>query len=490
MNPSTRTRAAEPPAPVRSLWHRARIPLLIFVISLGAYLGTAAGRLRKQSDEPHYVWLAQTLLEGRLSLSRPPPSENDWALVTELTLRDGRKLRGTFLQTGGTGWFKTTTGKRLVITEDMVARRDYVRYVSFPWFPAILMLPFVAIWKLRFNDVIFTCVLAAFNPVLVWAVLQRLRAFHLSQRSTVENLWLVALFAFGTVHFFASVMGQVWYTAHVVGVALSALYLLAALEGRHPVLAGLCLGLGFITRTPLPFLFPLVVGEILRRNLMPLALSSPDPCHRPELIPWLRSLWPKVNWRPALKQLTLAALPAVAIAGLALFANYLRFDNPFEFGHYYLNVVHAERIQRWGLFNYHFLPRNLAVMLTLLPRIQVHPPYLQIPWHGLGIFFTTPIFVYLIWPRRRSPVQPWLYLSCLLPIVAHLLYQNSGWVQFGYRFSLDYTVLLIALLAIGGYRLGWFSRGLIVLSIAINTFGAVTFNRFMQFYWDGMFPIP
>ncbi len=263
MSLSTQSRAADPPAPVRSLWQRARIPLLIFIISLGAYLGTAAGRLRKQSDEPHYVWLAQTLLEGRLSLSRPPPSENDWALVTELTLRDGRKLRGTFLQTGGTGWFKTTTGKRLVITargvkhgrlvctttgkrlvitEDMVARRDYVRYVSFPWFPAILMLPFVAIWKLRFNDVIFTCVLAAFNPVLVWAVLQRLRALHLSQRSTVENLWLVALFAFGTVHFFSSVMGQVWYTAHVVGVALSALYVLAALEGRHPVLAGLCLG--------------------------------------------------------------------------------------------------------------------------------------------------------------------------------------------------------------------------------------------------------
>ena len=53
---------------IRDHWRRARIPLLIFIISRGAYLGTAANRLKKQSEEPHYVWLAQTLLEGRLKL--------------------------------------------------------------------------------------------------------------------------------------------------------------------------------------------------------------------------------------------------------------------------------------------------------------------------------------------------------------------------------------------------------------------------------------
>jgi hypothetical protein len=113
----------------------------------------------------------------------------------------------------------------------------------------------------------------------------------------------------------------------------------------------------------------------------------------------------------------------------------------------------------------------------------------QISWHGLGIFFTTPLFLYLLWPRRRSPIQPWLYLSILLPMILHLLYQNSGWVQFGYRFSLDYIVLLLALLAIGGYRMGILFKTLIIVSIAINTFGAITFNRYWQFYWDGIFPV-
>ena len=41
----------------------------------------------------------------------------------------------------------------------------------------------------------------------------------------------------------------------------------------------------------------------------------------------------------------------------------------------------------------------------------------------------------------------------------------------------------------GGYRFGWRAKALIVLSIGINTFGAITFNRYWQFYWDGIFPI-
>jgi len=63
-----------------------------------------------------------------------------------------------------------------------------------------------------------------------------------------------------------------------------------------------------------------------------------------------------------------------------------------------------------------------------------------------------------------------------------LLYQNSGWLQFGYRFALDYMVLLVLLLAIGGRPLGRVGKTLIAIGIAINLFGAVTFARHNQFY--------
>ena len=60
-------------------------------------------------------------------------------------------------------------------------------------------------------------------------------------------------------------------------------------------------------------------------------------------------------------------------AALALAAyNYARFQNPFEFGHQFLHVQWQERMFRFGLFNYHFLSRNLAAALVLLPRIMTH----------------------------------------------------------------------------------------------------------------------
>jgi hypothetical protein len=475
-----------------SLIRRLRIPVAIYLVTLGGYLAASGKRLEKPSTDNHYVYLAHNLLNGQLSLQGSPPHQNDWALVTELTLTDGRKVRGTFLKTGGTGWFKTTRGERILIENDRIRHRRYVYYVSFPWFPALLMLPFVAIWGMKFNDVIFNICVGALNPVLVFFVLRRLVAMRLSPRPVSEDLWLVGCFAFGTVHFYSSVIGQVWYTAHVVGVTMTCLYVLAALEGRHPLLAGLCLGLGFVSRTPIPFTFPLLLGEILRRNLAPAAAEGPtkhDPCHRPPLVAWIRSTLPRVRWRPVLGKGALASIPALLVAGVAFVLNYLRFDRPLEFGHYYLNVRWTERIQRWGLFNYHFLARNLAVMFTLLPRIMTKRPYVKISWHGLSLFFTTPIFAYLIWPQRRSPIQPWLYLSVLLPMILHLFYQNSGWVQFGYRFSLDYTIMLMALWAVGGYRLGLLAKLLILWGVGVNTFGAVTFGRYWNFYWDGMFPV-
>ena len=51
------------------------------------------------------------------------------------------------------------------------------------------------------------------------------------------------------------------------------------------------------------------------------------------------------------------------ILAVLLVHNYLRFDHFAEFGHKYLNIGWQDRIQRWGLVNYHFLSRNLTCAL-------------------------------------------------------------------------------------------------------------------------------
>jgi hypothetical protein len=75
-----------------------------------------------------------------------------------------------------------------------------------------------------------------------------------------------------------------------------------------------------------------------------------------------------------------------------------------------------------------------------------------------------------------------LALSAGLVAFANLLYQNSGWIQFGYRFSLDYAVLLFVLLALGGRKFGKRFVALMIVAIAINLFGAITFDRAHRFY--------
>jgi hypothetical protein len=67
-----------------------------------------------------------------------------------------------------------------------------------------------------------------------------------------------------------------------------------------------------------------------------------------------------------------------------------------------------------------------------------------------------------------------------------LCYQNSGWVQFGYRFALDYFPLLIVLLALGGRRFGVGFTACAVLAFALNAFGALTFDRTPAVYDDDL----
>ena len=71
----------------------------------------------------------------------------------------------------------------------------------------------------------------------------------------------------------------------------------------------------------------------------------------------------------------------------------------------------------------------------------------MISGHGLALWFTTPIYLWLVRPKKVDFLWGAAALAALGPCVMNLLYQNSGWFQFGYRFSNDYAVFLFVLLA-------------------------------------------
>ena len=446
-------------------------PFAIFVVSLVGLAAFSNKRAQEPSGDNHFVYQADAFLKGQLELPERPPHDNDWASWIEFELRSGQVVRGVWYNRAEDK-FVTLSGELLILdrSERVGAHQTTHYFVSFPPGPALLMAPFVAIWGFDFNDVMFTLFFGALNLALLYILLRRLSRGGRSSRSPSDNVWLVFVMGFSTVYLSSAILGQVWFTALIVGVTFTLLYLLFSIDGRRPLLAGLFLACAFATRTPLlftAFIFPAFVlfpGGRLRRT----------------------------EWGRAILRLALFfSIPLVVGCGL-LYMNYLRFEDPTEFGHRYLATGQLDRIRDYGLFNYHFLARNISAALTLLPRFQPSAPYVLVSKHGMSLFLTTPVFFYLFRPRPRTFRQDvfWhrvCWAAVLVIAIPHFFYQNTGWEQFGYRFSLDYTPYLIVLLAIGRYPFTWAFKLLTIFGFAVNAFGAITFKRMPRFYTDWFF---
>jgi hypothetical protein len=427
-----------------------RRAFLAFGVALVAFAATAGTRLLHQSSDPHFVLQADAWLHGRLSIDDWPVGPEDPSQVDEVRLDDGSITRGRPINTRGS--FRTFAGEEFPQTRIQAVVKS-VHYVSSPPFPALLFLPQVLFEGRLANDVVPTVLLAALAPAFLLVLFDRLRQVGLLRRPPNDDLWFAALLAFGTVFYVSAVQGRVWFTAHVVAVDLTILYAFASIEARHPVLAGVFLGLAFATRTPMLFAFPLFLLEALRVERERLG-----------------------------SRLFYFAAPVVLV-GLVLAAlNVARFGEPAEFGHSYLVVRQQMQIERYGLFSLHYLSRNLAVALALLPELRFEPPWISLSGHGMAIWVTTPAVLLLLQPAERGVLHRPLYLTVALVAACSLLYQNSGWLQFGYRFSLDYMVFLVMLLALSGRELTRLLQAAIVVGIVVNFFGAVTFGRLPAIY--------
>lgn len=421
---------------VPSSERRWALPLLIFLLCAGVYCATAGARLTRPSPNNHYVHLANAWLHGRLHLGPDAPGTNDWACFDTADRGPCPVGRYTFSETDA---------------------ERYRWYVSFPPLPAALLVPVVAAFGINTLDALIWTLLAGLAPMLLFLVLRSLRERGRSGRSLRDDLLLTALFAFGSVYYFVAVQGSVWFAAHVVASIFVLVYLWAVLGLRRPGLAGLALGLAFLCRPATLLLGALFLVDVVgarRREGRPVL---------PALIPFAFAV----------------SVPIL----VAMWHNAVRFDDAFEFGHRFLQVRWRSRIETWGLFSTHYLPRNLTVFFLSLPWLIEQSPFIRISRHGLALWFTTPN-LFWAWPKTVDTTIVGLGVSVVITAACTLLYQNTGWVQFGYRFSLDYLPLLFVLVALSGRRFGRAFWACAAFSIAVNTFGAVTFDREHRFYDD------
>jgi hypothetical protein len=87
-------------------------------------------------------------------------------------------------------------------------------------------------------------------------------------------------------------------------------------------------------------------------------------------------------------------------------------------------------------------------MLLRAPELIARPPFVKpSPW-GMSLLLTSPVILRLLFPaRERAGWGSWaaLVVSLALPMT---LFFSTGWVQFGYRYSLDWWPFALVLLAV------------------------------------------
>ncbi|WP_043709006.1 hypothetical protein [Corallococcus macrosporus] len=449
--PAPESAASAPGAPVSGglplnaarVWLSAyRVEVGLFLVAFVVLASFSSQRFLRQSAAPHFVYQAQAWLEGRLDVDpRVLPNMEDWACVRVV---EGDKVRCAGRPLPTDRW-----------------------YVSFPSFPAVAMLPFVALHGYQFNDTSFGVIVGALAVALFYSLLRFLAKEGETARNRNENVALALILAFGTLFFYCAIRGEVWFSAEVMGVALTCLYVRNAVRAQRPLLAGLFFSMATLTRTPLLFTGLFFVLEAL--------CPGPEP-----RLAQLKAL--ARDWKPAARKVGLFTLGAAPLAGLAAAYNVYRYGRLSEFGHAYLfnNRVNVD-IDRTGLFNWEYLPRNLEAAFFKLPTVSLSPLKLAYDPHGLTLLLTLPVLVFLLVPKTRPRLHwpAWLTVAvCALP---GLFYQNTGYMQFGFRFSLDYTPYLLLLFALGGWSLR--NRAVlaaVALGVLVNFWGAVAFRGYTE----------
>ena len=315
-------------------------------------------------------------------------------------------------------------------------------YVAYPPMPAVLAMPFVALFGPSFPAQVYSALYGALDAGLAFLLLGRLN-LRLRVR---DRLALTGVFTFGTVFWFVAIGGSAWYFAHVAAVGFTLAAILVALSRRAAWVAGLLIGLAALSRLPAGFAAVFVLAAALG---FPGTLRGLD---------WARVARTVVTFGVGL------AIPAAAYIAY----NEARWGTVMDQGYVMIPGVLQDPIYaQHGIESVWYIPRNLFALLFRSWNYADSAPWLQPSWWGLGIFLTTPLYLWLAKADRKSPMVWWAAVATALVAVPILIHGNVGISQFGYRFSLDFQVLLFVILAtaFAGGRWTWRSKAAAALSV-------------------------
>jgi hypothetical protein len=409
----------------------------------------------------HFVWQAAAWLEGRAAITYPVTGE----------------FRNDYFQ-------------------DVYPLPDQPGYalIPFPPLPAIVLLPFVALFGLATDAGLVAAVLGAINVGLCWRMVGRVT----DRRDAA--LLATTFYAFGTVAWYAAMLGTTWFLAHVCASTFLFIAITAALDGEtrerargsvrllagwiepRQFAAGLLLGIGSLARLPVAFGAPFFMlvgggGSVLRRTVS-------------------------------------AGLGGIIPVALLIGYNLAVTGHVFHPAYEYLYRTEYRPLPElyhpdWAIEDPRYIPQNAAIMLLWPPTVPPEREQRQCdgdpatgpagapeyaPPTGLGLLFdehcalirpdpiglsliaSSPAYLLAIpallarW-RRRHVAGAALALLALATL--NLMHFSQGWVQFGYRFSNDFAPFALIPVAVGIalVRRRWLAVLLVGLSVAINAWG-------------------
>jgi hypothetical protein len=397
--------------------------------------------------------------------------------------------------------------------------------VPFPPLPAVLLVPFVWLWGLAANGQLIFAIVGAIDVGIAWWMLGRLAIRMWIRIATTVFL------GFGTVFWYAAQIGTTWYQAHVlaVGLALAAIGVAIGAdrdaarseddldeewavdhpEGASPgpavaraaVNARGGLSLAAVIPDSRQFLAGLLFGLACTSRLT-VAFAAPF-----FLLVGGGGSWQRRGWS--------AALGAGIPIGLLVVYNLVSTGHIFHPGYQYLYELEAgfylplNYHLDWQIEDVRYLPQNFGIMFLNTPvwlptevpsalglggplctdpaavRGLFNPdcPLVLPRDTGMSILLTSPAYLVglpaIRWGFGRSRLVTGAGLAILIIAIVNLMHFSQGWVQFGYRFSLDFAPWAILLVAIGleriaargGRRAGtWGLVALALVLVAVSVF--------------------
>ena len=308
--------------------------------------------------------------------------------------------------------------------------------VVYPPGPAILLLPFVAIFGSSFPQNIFAHLIGA-----ALVAVSTLTCYEIT-KSQIKTFWVTLLVAFGSIIWFESSVGSVWYLGQTTAVLFLALAILAQIKKQSGLVVGILFGIAFLSRIELIVALPFFFFEANKNRL----------------------------------HILLGLIPFVSFY---LFYNFIRFGNPLDTGYSLIPGVLSEPWYKHGILNFSYIPRGLEVMLASLPKYRNTFPYLIPSWAGLAIWITTPAFVFAFFAnlKEKGVLLSWAAISAILLTI--LMHGETGYAQFGYRFAIDFYPFLIFLIIkyLSKNKLMWLHWTLLSFSILVNLWGVILINK-------------